>query len=388
MKTNTAPILSALQRVLGPNPAPLHEPSFIGNEWKYTKDCLDTGWVSSVGKYVDEIEFKLAAYTGARFAIATSNGTSALHTCLKLLGVGNQDEVLMPALTFVATANAISYTGAVPHFVDSSPKTLGICPIKLREYLKNTTTIEKSRCISKASNRRIAALILVHVFGHPAQPDEILEVCNDYHIELIEDAAESLGSFHKGKHTGLWGRLATLSFNGNKIVTTGGGGAIITQDEVLAKKAKHITTTAKLAHAWEYAHDEVGFNYRMPNINAALGLAQLESLPYFLEKKRILAQRYMNTFKEVESVHFFEEPKDAKSNYWLNAIILDESLASRRDSILDDLNHVGYMSRPTWSLMHRLPMYSDCPRADLSTSENLSKRIINIPSGSALAGRA
>nr|WP_239028059.1 LegC family aminotransferase [Geomonas subterranea] len=362
----------------------LHEPCFAGNEWCYVKECLDTGWVSSVGKFVDRFEEQLAAYTGARKAVAVVNGTAALHVCLLLVGVEQGDEVLMPALTFIATANAVSYCGAVPHFVDSEETTLGLDPIRLGAYLEDATEIRSGQCFNKSTGRRIKAVVPMHAFGHPVDLDPLLEVCHRFHLELVEDAAESLGSFYKGRHTGNWGRVSAVSFNGNKLVTTGGGGAILTNDEELGRLAKHLTTTAKIPHRWNFCHDMIGFNYRMPNLNAALGCAQLEQLDGFLDKKRALAQRYRAALADLEGVRFFQEQAYARSNYWLNVLLLDEEHADKRDALLARTNDLGIMTRPAWMLMHKLPMFQHCPGMDLSVAESLERRIINIPSSAFL----
>lgn len=379
-------ILQALKEVLPSGHAfiSLHEPKFSGNEWSYVKECLDTGWVSSVGKFVDRLEEQLAEYTGVRRAVAVVNGTAALHICLKLAGVGQNDEVLIPALTFVATANAVSYCGAIPHFVDSEEMTLGLDPHKLKTYLQEMVEVRTDGCYNKQTGRYIKAVVPMHAFGHPVDLDPLVEVCGQFKLALIEDAAESLGSYYKGKHTGNLGRLSALSFNGNKVITTGGGGAILTNDEDLGKLAKHITTTAKVPHKWAFNHDMIGYNYRMPNINAALGCAQLEQLPDFLEKKRTLANRYMEAFKGIKGVRIFKEPGFAQSNYWLNVFLLDESYAGERDNLLDLTNSNGIMTRPVWTLMHKLPMFNGCPRMDLSVAENLERRLINIPSSAVL----
>ena len=362
----------------------LHEPCFAGNEWGYVKECLDTGWVSSVGKFVDRFEEQLAEYTGVRKAIAVVNGTAALHVCLLLAGVEQGDEVLMPALTFIATANAVSYCGAVPHFVDSEEATLGLDPGRLGAYLEDIAEIRSGHCFNKNTGRRIQAVVPMHAFGHPVDLDPLMEVCRRFRLELVEDAAESLGSFYKGRHTGNWGRSAAISFNGNKLVTTGGGGAILTNDEELGRLAKHLTTTAKVPHRWNFCHDMIGFNYRMPNINAALGCAQLEQLEGFLEKKRLLAGRYRDALAGLEGVRFFEEQDFVRSNYWLNVLLLDEENADRRDALLAQTNDGGVMTRPAWMLMHKLAMFEKCPRMDLSVAESLEKRIINIPSSAFL----
>ena len=380
-------VLGALKSVLSPNktPVPLHEPQFSGNEWVYVKECLDTGWVSSAGKYVDRFEQDIQTNTGSRCAVAVVNGTAALHICLQLVDVKPGVEVLIPALTFVATANAVAYCGAIPHFVDSELKTLGVDPGKLDSYLKDIAEIRKDGCYNKRTSRRIAAVVPMHTFGHPVDLDLLLDVCDRYRIALVEDAAESLGSYYKGKHTGNFGRISALSFNGNKVITTGGGGAILTNDEDLGRLAKHITTTARTPHRWELSHDMTGYNYRLPNINASLGCAQLEQLPSFIEKKRILAERYKKAFANINGVSFFTEPEHAKSNYWLNVLLLDEQHAGQRDALLELTNRNGIQTRPVWTLMHRLPMFQQCPRMDLSTAENISRRLINIPSSASIA---
>lgn len=362
----------------------LHEPHFAGNEWEYVKECLDTGWVSSVGKFVDRFEQQLAEFTGACRAVAVVNGTAALHICLKLAGVMPGDEVLVPALTFIATVNAVNYCGAVPHFVDSEERTLGLNPGKLAVYLNEAAEVRPEGCFNRQTGRRIKAVVPMHTFGHPVDLDPLAELCMRYKLELVEDAAESLGSYYKGRHTGNWGKLAALSFNGNKVITTGGGGAVLTNDESLGKLAKHITTTAKLPHKWEFNHDMAGYNYRLPNINASLGCAQMERLPEFIRRKRALAESYRLAFAEVEGVRFFSEPDFALSNYWLNVLLLDKEFAGERDSILELSNRLGIMTRPAWTLMHKLPMYRECPGMDLSVAEDLERRIINIPSSAFL----
>lgn len=366
-------------------PIGLHEPFFSGNEWKYVKECIDTGWVSSVGKFVDQFERDLEVFTGVKKAIACVNGTAALQICLQLSGVGANDEVLLPALTFVATANAVSYRGAVQHFVECERESLGVDAVKLDEYLNQISRVEHDSCYNKFTGRKIGALIVVHVFGHPADMDALLAVAQKYNIPVIEDAAESLGSFYKGRHTGNFGVMSALSFNGNKILTTGGGGAILTNDEELGLKAKHLTTTAKLPHSWRFDHDQVGYNFRLPNINAALGVAQLEQLPGFLERKRNLMCQYRELFSGMKGASFHEEPVYAKSNCWLNAVLLDSDQINYRDEILDCCNQNKIALRPLWTLMHKLPMYLDRPRMELSVAEDLTNRCINLPSSVVLA---
>jgi len=381
-------VLAATRAVLGDaiQPIALHEPEFRGREWDYVKECIDTGWVSSVGSFVDRFERDLCAYTGAAHAVATSNGTAALHICLLLAGVRAGDEVLMPALTFIATANAVSYVSAVPHFVDSETVSLGVDPVKLDARLRDTARVIDGVCINQRTGAPIRALVVMHVFGHPADLAALDEVARRWRLVLIEDAAESLGSTYRGRHTGNVGRLAALSFNGNKVVTTGGGGAVLTNDAALGRRAKHLTTTARTPHRWSFLHDEVGYNYRLPNLNAALGCAQLEQLPSFVERKRRLAERYREAFASIGGVRFVVEPPGTASNYWLNAIVLEGDHVGRRDALLAALNDAGYMARPLWTLMHRLPMYTDCPRDDLAVAEQLEARLVNVPSSAKLAG--
>jgi perosamine synthetase len=383
-------IINAIKSVIPPQAGAvsLHEPCLGGNEWAYLKDCLDSNWVSYAGRYVDKFESLLADFTGAKKAVALVNGTAALHIALKLVGVEPGDEVFVPALTFVATANAVTYLGGIPHFVDSEIKTLGLDPRKLQEYLQDIAQVQADGCINKLTGRRLKAVIPIHVFGHPVDLDPLLEVSQKYHIAMVEDAAESLGSYYKGIHTGNWGQVSILSFNGNKTVTTGGGGAIITNDEQLGNLARHLTTTAKIPHRWEFRHDAIGYNYRLPNINAALGCAQMEQLPKFLEQKRYLAALYQQSFEALAGVRFFTEPPFARSNYWLSALLLDEAFAEQRDTVLAATNNQGIKTRPAWTLMNKLPMYTTCPAMDLSCAENLSRRLINIPSSAFLAGES
>lgn len=375
-------ILGAVQSVLGQSNEmiALHEPEFAGNEWEYVKECIDTGWVSSVGSYVNRIETDLAAFTGAAYAVATANGTAALHMCVILAGVEPGDEVLLPTLTFIATANAISYSGATPHFVDSEERTLGVDAKGLETHLSEVAEIVDARCVNRTTGATIRALVVMHAFGHPADLHALAAVCARWKLVLIEDAAESLGSFYKGRHTGNVGRVAALSFNGNKLMTTGGGGAILTNDPELARRAKHLTTTARVPHRWNFIHDEIGYNYRLPNLNAALGCAQLERVPEMIERKRLLADRYATAFADVPGVRFLAEPEGCRSNYWLNTIVLDADNAGEHEAVLEVLNDSNYMSRPVWTLMHRLPMYADCPRADIRVAESLASRTINLPS--------
>lgn len=377
--------LGAVRDVLGDRRAALHEPEFRGQERAYVADCIETGWVSSVGAYVDRFERMLCDTTGAAHAVATANGTAALHTCLLLADVRAGDEVLMPALTFIATANAVSYVQATPHFVDSEPVSFGVDAQALEAYLRDAAELRGDVCFNRRSGARIRALVVMHVFGHPCDLDALDAVAQRWRLVLVEDAAESLGASYKGRHTGNVGRLAALSFNGNKVVTTGGGGAVLCNDAALGARAKHLTTTARVPHRWSFLHDEVGYNYRLPNLNAALGCAQLERLWDLIERKRRLARRYRDAFASVAGMQLLDEPPKTRSNFWLNAIVLDPTLAARRDELLATLNDAGYMSRPLWTLMHRLPMYANCPRMPLAIAESLEARVVNIPSSAALA---
>lgn len=381
-------IVLAIKSVVGDGPLALHEPRFNGNEWGYLKECLDSTFVSSVGKFVDRFEDDLANYTGVKRAVAVVNGTAALHVALRLAGVESGDEVLLPALTFIATANAVAYCQATPHFVDSEERSLGMDAVALREYLLSATEMCNNQCINRNTGHVIRAMVPMHTFGHPVDIDALLAIAHDFHLQLIEDAAESLGSTVGGRHTGTFGLMGTLSFNGNKTITTGGGGAILTNDVELGKRAKHITTTAKLPHRWNFVHDEVGFNYRLPNLNAALGCAQLEQLPGFLRDKRRLFEQYQAAFANVPGVHVVAEPAGCSSNYWLQTLLLDVSHADQRDAILAATNDAGLMTRPIWALMNRLPMYANAPTAPLPVAESLEQRVINIPSSSGLGSVA
>jgi perosamine synthetase len=356
---------------------PLHEPFFNGNERKYVNECIDSTFVSSVGKFVEEFENKITKYSGAKFAIATSNGTSALHIALLIADVKEGDEVLTQPLTFVATCNAISYCGAQPVFLDVDRSSMGLSPKALKEFLEKNTSIKEKQCINNISGKTIKACVPVHTFGNPCLIDEIKAICDKYHIFLVEDAAESLGSFYKDKHTGTFGQLGIFSFNGNKIVTAGGGGCIIVNDEKLAKKAKHLTTTAKLPHKWEFVHDMIGYNYRMPNLNAALLLAQLEQLDSFIKKKRLLTKSYQEFFQK-NNIEFVSEIEHSVSNCWLNSVILEDKL--QRDLFLEATNSKGVMTRPAWTLMNNLTMFSNFQSGDLTNSNWLENRIVNIPS--------
>ncbi len=381
--------LHGLKAVLGlPNPfVPLHEPEFMGNEWELVKDCLDSTFVSSVGKYVDRFEVMLAEYTGAKYAVAVVNGTAALHIALLLAGVRPGDEVLIPSLSFVATANAVAHCGAIPHFIDSEFETLGIDPHGLSDYLKHCSLYSSEGLTNRFTGRRIAAVVPMHTYGHPVDIASLLDVAHSYHLPVVEDAAESLGSRYQGQHTGTFGLLGTLSFNGNKVITTGGGGAILTNDAELARQAKHWTTTAKQPHRWEFFHDAVAWNYRLPNLNAALGCAQMERLPDFVQRKRRLAQQYETIFKDIGGIDFVVEPPNSQSNYWLNTLRLRQPSFEVRNRLLTAANDAGYQCRPTWTLLHKLPMYADCPRAPLSVAEQLEASLINVPSSAKLIGK-
>lgn len=356
---------------------PLHEPRFVGNEKKYLEECIDSTFVSSVGKFVDQFELEVANFTGAKYAIATVNGTSALHIALLLAGVEKNDEVITQPLTFVATCNALSYIGAHPVFVDVDKDTLGLSPEKLEHFLVNNVEVINGQCINKTTKRKIKAVVPMHTFGLPINMEALLNVCKKFKLEVVEDAAESLGSYYKKKHTGTFGLLGVLSFNGNKTITTGGGGMIITNDATLAQKAKHITTTAKIPHRWDFEHDMVAYNYRLPNLNAALGCAQMESLPKFIKSKRDLASRY-SVFFNNKTQHFIQEPNNTNSNYWLNALILEDK--KERNAFLDETNDNGVMTRPIWKLMNNLSIYSSCQTGDLENCTWLVDRIVNIPS--------
>lgn len=356
---------------------PLHEPRFCGNEKKYLNECIDSTFVSSVGTYVERFEKEFASSVGSQYAIATVNGTAALHVSLVLMGVGKDDEVITQPLTFIATCNAITYCGATPVFVDVDKETLGLSPEALRQFLDENANIHDNQCVNKHTKKVIKACVPMHTFGHPCRIDAIKAICDAWHIALVEDAAESLGSYYEGKHTGTFGKVGAFSFNGNKIITSGGGGVIVTDDDALAKRAKHITTTAKIPHKWEFVHDEVGFNYRLPNLNAALLVAQLEQINGFLENKRALANQYEDFFASLDMT-FIKEPKNARSNYWLNAICLGTK--EQRDTFLEYTNQNGVMTRPIWTLMNRLEMFKSCQCGDLSNAVYLEERIVNLPS--------
>ena len=376
---------------------PLAVPKFIGNEKKYLNECIDTTFVSSVGKFVERFEEDMAAYTGAKRAVVCVSGTNALHMSLMLVGVKRDDEVLTQALTFIATCNALSYIGAHPVFIDVDKSTMGLSPDAMKEWLqknaevcKNTriNELDKSHdfayqedeyaCYNKNTGRRIKACVPMHTFGHPVRIEEIAVLCKEWHIDLVEDAAESIGSKYKGQHTGTFGKVGAISFNGNKTITTGGGGMMLFNDEEMGAYAKHITTQAKIPHRWEFRHDHIGYNYRMPNINAALGCAQLENLNAYVADKRATAAAYAEYFKNVNGIEFFKEPENSFSNYWLNVVILPDH--DKQLEFLQETNDNGVMTRPIWELMNRLPMYENCENDGLENTIYFADRVVNIPS--------
>lgn len=357
---------------------PLHAPLFIGNEKKYLAECIDTTFVSSVGKFVDRFEELVACYTGSKRAVVCVSGTNALHMGMLLVGVERDDEVLTQALTFIATCNAISYIGAHPVFLDVDRDTLGLSPLAVKRWLSGHAEVRNGQCYNKKTGRRIKACVPMHTFGHPMKIDELSAVFNEYHIELVEDAAESIGSFYKGRHTGTFGRVGAISFNGNKTITTGGGGMLLFQDEELGRLAKHLTTQAKVPHRWAFVHDHIGYNYRMPNINAALGCAQMENLDRYVSNKRETAERYREFFSRIPDVEFVVEPANSRSNYWLNAVLLKDRRAQQ--SFLEYTNDHGVMTRPVWELMNRLEMFRGCETDGLENTVWLEERIVNIPS--------
>ena len=388
-----AEILQVLQQVLGSSstskPIVLHEPDFSGTQaWAYVKDCLDTGWVSTAGQWVSRFEQELCAVTGASHAVAVTNGTVALRLALHLLGVGPGDEVLLPPLSFVATANAVAHLGAVPHFVDIEASSLGLCPQALIQRLEQIAERTPAGLFNRETGRRLAALLPVHVFGHPADLPGLLAIGEAWGLPVVEDAAEALGSWrdHAGKasHCGLFGRIGTLSFNGNKLITTGGGGALVTHDAQLALRARHLSTTAKLPHPWSFEHDEVAWNDRLPNLNAALGVAQLEDLSRRLEAKRQLAERYAQAFAAVEGVEVVSESQCCRTNHWLVSLRFTDSdpavAQAQCQSLLEEAHAAGILLRPVWQPLHQLPMYADAPRGPLAVAEDQAARLLNLPS--------
>lgn len=357
---------------------PLAVPKFIGNEKKYLNECIDTTFVSSVGKFVDRFEEDMARYTGAKRAVVCVSGTNALHMALMLAGVERDDEVLTQALTFIATCNALSYIGAHPVFLDVDVKTMGLSPDAVKEWLAKNAEIRNNQCYNKRTGRRVKACVPMHTFGHPVRLDELVAICGEYHIELVEDAAESIGSLYKGKHTGTFGKIGALSFNGNKTITTGGGGMLLFNDEELGAYAKHLTTQAKIPHRWEFRHDHIGYNYRMPNINAALGCAQLEHIEEYVADKRTTAAAYHDYFSRMDGIEFFVEPENTRSNYWLNAVLLPNR--EEQQAFLQYTNDNGVMTRPIWELMNRLPMFENCETDHLTNTQMFADRVVNIPS--------
>ena len=371
-------IVDYIKELYGQDFVPLSVPQFIGNEKKYLNECIDTTFVSSVGKFVDRFEEDMAAYTGAKRAVVCVSGTNALHMAMMMAGVERDDEVLTQALTFIATCNAISYIGACPVFIDVDKQTMGLSPDAVKAWLFTHAEVKGGQCYNKQTGRRIKACVPMHTFGHPVRIEELAAICAEWHVELVEDAAESIGSRYKGKHTGLFGKVGVLSFNGNKTITTGGGGMLLFNDEALGAMAKHLTTQAKVPHRWEFRHDHIGYNYRMPNINAALGCAQLEHIEEYVASKRETAKAYEEFFRNIPEIEFFTEPKDTRSNYWLNVVILKDKKAQL--SFLEYTNDNGVMTRPIWELMNRLPMFENCENDGLQNTIWFADRVVNIPS--------
>ena len=378
-------IVDYIKELYGQDFVPLSVPQFIGNEKKYLNECIDTTFVSSVGKFVDRFEEDMATYTGAKRAVVCVSGTNALHMAMMMAGVERDDEVLTQALTFIATCNAISYIGACPVFIDVDKQTMGLSPDAIKAWLFTHAEVKGGQCYNKQTGRRIKACVPMHTFGHPVRIEELAAICAEWHVELVEDAAESIGSRYKGKHTGLFGKVGVLSFNGNKTITTGGGGMLLFNDEALGAMAKHLTTQAKVPHRWEFRHDHIGYNYRMPNINAALGCAQLEHLDEYVADKRATATAYAEFFKQVDDIQFFTEPENCFSNYWLNAVILKDHEAQQ--GFLQYSNDHGVMTRPIWELMSRLPMFEHCQHDELENTVFFADRVVNIPSSVRLVGK-
>ena len=377
-------VVESIQKVIGKGPHQLHEPLFFGKEMNYLKNTIKQNLVSSTGEYVNKFEKKIKDYTKAKFAIAVVNGTQAIYISLKACGVKKDEEVLVPALTFVGTVNAISYLGAKPHFVDSQIKNFGIDCSKLENYLNKIAKFRGDKCINKLTGKVIKAIIPVHVFGHPCNIQSIIKIAKKFNLIVVEDAAEALGSFYKQKHLGTFGDTGCISFNGNKIITTGGGGMVITNKKILAKKIKHLTTTAKLKHKWEYIHDEVGYNFRMPNLNAALGLAQFEKIHIFLKAKRTLFKKYFNAFNKIKDISLYKEPNNANSNYWLQTLILDKNNANLKNKILKELHRKLIYARPVWRLISEHKPYKKNQKMNLSGAKEIYSKIINLPSSQSL----
>lgn len=377
--SNYSKVISFIKDLYGNQEfTPLAVPVFVGNEKKYLNECIDTTFVSSVGKFVDRFEEDMARYTGAKRAVVCVSGTNALHMALLLAGVERGDEVLTQALTFIATCNALSYIGARPVFIDVDKSTMGLSPDAMRQWLAKNAEIRNKQCYNKHTGARVKACVPMHTFGHPVRIQEIADLCAEWHIELVEDAAESIGSRYKGQHTGTFGKIGAISFNGNKTITTGGGGMLLFNDEELAAYAKHLTTQAKIPHRWDFRHDHIGYNYRMPNINAALGCAQLEHIDEYVASKRKVASEYINFFRNVDGIEFFTEPEDTFSNYWLSAVVMTDKQAQL--DFLQQTNDNGVMTRPIWELMNRLPMFDSCETDGLENTIWFADRVVNIPS--------
>ncbi len=385
MKKNLSnQIPKLVKKVLGAGVHRLHEPLFLGKEKIYLKNTINQNLVSSTGEYVNKFEEKIKKFTKSKFAVAVVNGTQAIYISLKACGIKQNEEVLVPALTFVGTVNAISYSGAKPHFVDSEINNFGIDCFKLENYLNKITKFKNGKCMNKNTGRVISAIVPVHIFGHPCNIEKIIKISRKFNLIVIEDAAEALGSFYKKKHLGTFGDVGCISFNGNKIITTGGGGMVITNKKQIAKKIKHLTTTAKAKHKWEYIHDEIGYNFRMPNLNAALGIAQLEKIHIFLKAKRILFKKYFEAFKRIQGVSVYEEPKNATSNYWLQTVVLKKNSISLRNKILEKLHKNLIYARPAWKLISELKPYKNSQKMNLSGAKEIYNRIINLPSSQSL----
>jgi len=377
-------IVKLIKKVIGRGRHQLHEPLFSNKELKYLTNTIKQNFVSTAGKYVNKFEEKVKLYTKAKFAIAVINGTQAIYISLKVSGVKENEEVLVPALTFIGTANAVSYLGAKPHFIDSHINNFGIDCVKLEKYLKSTTRFKGNRCVNKQTGNIISAIIPVHVFGHPCNIQSVIKIAKKYNLKVIEDAAEALGSFHKKRHLGTFGDLGCFSFNGNKIITTGGGGMVVTNNKKLAEKVKHLTTTAKTKHKWEYIHDEIGYNFRMPNLNAALGLAQMEKLPIFLKAKKSLFKKYNEIFKKLNGISLYKQPKDSDSNYWLQTLVLNKEHVKLKDKILKESHKKSIYTRPVWKLISELKPYKKSQKMNLSGAKEIYNRTINIPSSQSI----
>ena len=377
-------IYSLIEKTINKGPHYLHEPLFVGNEIKYIKDTIKKNFVSTSGEYVIKFENKIKNYTKAKYAIAVINGTQALYVALKALGVKKDQEILVPALTFVGTVNAISYTGAEPHFVDSNIKDLGIDCKKLEIYLNKIGKIKNNKCINRKTGKIISGIMPVHIFGHPCDIENIIRLSRKFKLKIIEDAAEALGSFYKKKHLGTFGDVGCISFNGNKIITTGGGGAIVTNQKKLAEKIKHLVSTAKVPHKWEYIHDDIGYNFKMPSLNAALGLAQIEKINFFLKAKRKLFKKYFNSFNKIEGANIFRENVNSKSNYWLQTLILEKKYKNLKNKLLNYCYKKKIYLRPVWKLISSLKPYKKKQKMNLSGAKAIEDQVINLPSSQSL----